>query len=62
MSSLIFAIITQVDGLDDQRREELGHKLVMRCRGLKETTVKYKKYVVNGKLFCTLAHDVGRRT
>ncbi|XP_062145091.1 uncharacterized protein LOC133852365 [Alnus glutinosa] len=51
-----------VDGLDDQRREELGHKLVMRCRGLKETAVKYNRYVVNGKLFRTLAHDVGRRT
>jgi hypothetical protein len=43
--------------LDDQRREELGHKLVMHCRGLKETAVKYNRYV-----FRTLAHDVGRRT
>jgi hypothetical protein len=34
----------------------------MRCRGLNETTVKYNRYVVNGKLFRTLAHDVGRRT
>jgi hypothetical protein len=40
----------------------LGHKLVMRCRRLKETAVKYNRYMVNGKLFCTLAHDVGRRT
>jgi hypothetical protein len=40
----------------------LGHKLVMRCRRLKETAVKYNNYVVNGKLFHTLAHDVGRRT
>jgi hypothetical protein len=39
----------------------LGHKLVMRCRWLKETVVKYNRYVVNGKLFRTLAHDVGRR-
>jgi hypothetical protein len=34
----------------------------MRCRELKETAVKYNRYVVNGKLFCTLAHDVRRRT
>jgi len=40
----------------------LGHKLVMNCREVKETAVKYNRYVVNGKLFCTLAHDVGRRT
>jgi hypothetical protein len=46
--------------LDDQRREELGHKLVMHCRGLKETAVKYNRYVVNGKLFRALALDVRR--
>jgi hypothetical protein len=40
----------------------LGHKLVMHCRGLKETAVKYNRYVANGKLFRTLAYDVGRRT
>jgi hypothetical protein len=40
----------------------LGHKLVMHCRALKKTAVKYNRYVVNGKLFRTLAHDVGRRT
>jgi hypothetical protein len=34
----------------------------MRCRELKETTIKYNRYVVNGKLFRKLAHDVGRRT
>jgi hypothetical protein len=34
----------------------------MHCRGLKETVVKYNRYVVNGKLFRTLAHDMGRRT
>jgi len=32
----------------------------MRCRGLKETAVKYNRYVVNGKLLRTLAHDVRR--
>jgi hypothetical protein len=40
----------------------LDHKLVIRCRWLKETAVKYNRYVINGKLLCTLAHDVGRRT
>jgi hypothetical protein len=39
----------------------LGQKLVMYCKGRKETTIKYNRYVVNGKLFRTLAHDVGRR-
>jgi hypothetical protein len=34
----------------------------MNCREVKERTVKYNRYVVNGKLFRTLAHDVGRRT
>jgi hypothetical protein len=34
----------------------------MRCRGLKETVVKYNRYVVNEKLFSTLAYDVGMRT
>jgi hypothetical protein len=40
---------------------EMGEKLVMHCRGPRETTVKYNKYVVNGKLFLTLAFDVGKR-
>jgi len=34
----------------------------MHCRWLKETSVKYNRYVVIGKLFRTLAHDVGMRT
>jgi hypothetical protein len=34
----------------------------MHCRWLKETAVKYNRYVINGKLFRTLAHDAGRRT
>jgi len=62
MWSLIFEIITKVDGLNDQRREELGHKLVICCRRLKEIAVKYNRYAVNEKLFRMLAHDVGRRT
>jgi hypothetical protein len=34
----------------------------MHCRGSKETAIRYNRYVVNGKLFCTLAYDVGKRT
>jgi hypothetical protein len=34
----------------------------MDCGGLKETAVKYNRYVVNGKLFRMLTYDVGRRT
>lgn len=37
-------------------------KLVMHCSGPKETTVRYNKYVVNSKLFQTVAHDAGKRT
>jgi hypothetical protein len=40
----------------------MGHKLIMHCRGPKETAIKYNKYVVNDKLFCTIAHDVRMRT
>jgi hypothetical protein len=48
--------------LDDQRRNEMGDKLVMHYKGLSETTVRYDKYVVNGKLFRTLVFDVRKRT
>jgi hypothetical protein len=40
----------------------MGDKLVMHCRGSKETAVRYNKYVVNGKLFRTLKYDAGKRT
>jgi hypothetical protein len=40
--------------LDDQCRTETSEKLVMHCRGPKETAVRYNKYVVNGKLFRTV--------
>jgi len=48
--------------LDDQRRMEMTKKLVMHCRGPKETVVRYNRYMVNGKLFRTVAHDAGKRT
>jgi hypothetical protein len=34
----------------------------MHCRGPKETTVRYNRYMVNSKLFRTVAHDAGKRT
>jgi hypothetical protein len=37
-------------------------KLVMHCRGSKETAIRYNRYVVNGKLFRTQTHDAGKRT
>jgi hypothetical protein len=40
----------------------MGEKLVMHCRGPRETAVRYNKYVVNGKLFRTVAFDVEKRT
>jgi hypothetical protein len=48
--------------VDDRGRKEMGDKLVMHCRGPKETAIKYNRYVVNGKLFCTQAHDARKRT
>jgi hypothetical protein len=48
--------------LDDQCRTKMTKKLVMYCRGPNETTVRYNMYVVNGKLFRTVAQDAGKRT
>jgi hypothetical protein len=48
--------------VDDRGRKEMGDKLVMHCRGPKETAIRYNRYVVNGKLFRTRAHDAGKRT
>jgi hypothetical protein len=39
----------------------MGEKLVMYCRGPKETTVKYNRYVVNRKLFYTFVIDIEKR-
>jgi hypothetical protein len=43
--------------VDDRGRKEMGDKLVMHCRGPKETAIRYNRYVVNGKLFRTQTHD-----
>jgi hypothetical protein len=40
----------------------MGDKLVMHYRVPKEIEVRYNRYVVNGKLFHTLALDVRKRT
>jgi hypothetical protein len=37
----------------------MGEKLVMHCRG---PMVHYNIYVVNDNLFCTIAHDVRKRS
>jgi len=58
----LYVIYSQVDQLDDRRRKEIGNKLIMHCRGPKEIAIRYNRYMVNGKLFHTLAHDVGKRT
>jgi hypothetical protein len=34
----------------------------MHCREPKETAFRYNKYIVNGKLFCTIAYDARKRT
>lgn len=40
----------------------MGEKLVMHCRGPMEIASRFNRYVVNGKMFHTVAHDVGKRT
>jgi hypothetical protein len=42
--------------------KEMGEKLVMHCKGPMVSAVQYNRYVVNGKLFRTIAHDVGKRS
>jgi hypothetical protein len=41
---------------------EIGEKLVMHCRGPMVSAVQYNRYVVNGKLFRTIAYDVGKKS
>jgi hypothetical protein len=48
--------------MDQTRRTELGDKLVWHSKGLVETALEYNRYVVNGKLFHTLAQDEGKTT
>jgi hypothetical protein len=39
----------------------MGEKLVMHSRGPMVSAIQYNIYVVNGKLFLTIAHDMGKR-
>jgi hypothetical protein len=55
-------LCSQVDHLDDRQRMALGEKLVMHCRGPMVSAIEYNRYVVNGKLFRTIAYDVRRRS
>ena len=57
----LYIIYSQVDRVDDQRRNEIGDKLIVHCKGPREIAIRYNKYVVNGKLFRTLAFNVGKR-
>jgi hypothetical protein len=61
-SVLVTTVFLDVELWDLVCRLYLVLWLVMHCRGPKEIVVKYKMYVVNGKLFRTLAHDVWMRT
>jgi hypothetical protein len=48
--------------MDQTRITELGDKLVWHSKGPIETAFKYNRYVVNGKLFRTVAQDEGKTT
>jgi hypothetical protein len=48
--------------MNQTRRTELGDKLVWHPQGPIETTLEYNRYVVNEKLFRTLAQDEGKTT
>ena len=48
--------------MDDRQRMAMGEKLVMHSRRPMVSAVQYNRYVVNGKLFHTIAHDVGKRS
>jgi hypothetical protein len=40
----------------------MREKLVMHCKWPMVSAIYYNKYVINGKLFCTIAHDVRKRS
>jgi hypothetical protein len=48
--------------MDQTSRTELGNKLVWHSKGPIETAFKYNRYVLNGKLFCTVVQDEGKTT
>jgi hypothetical protein len=64
MTLNIFIINTksQVNQMDSKCRNELGVKLVCHSKGPIKNALEYNRYVVNGSLFRTLAHDEGKKT
>jgi hypothetical protein len=48
---------SQVDKLAEADRMTLGQKLVSHAKGPMFDAVEYKRYVVNGVLYCTLNVD-----
>ena len=40
----------------------MGEKIVLHCRGLRVSAMKYNRYMVNGMLFRTIAHDVRKKS
>jgi hypothetical protein len=58
----LIVLYSHVDHSGDQRRKEMGEKLVMHCRGPMVSAVHYNRYMVNDKLFHTIAHDVEKRS
>ena len=40
----------------------MGDKLGMHCKRPKNSALQYNRYVFNGNLFSTLAHEVEKRT
>jgi len=48
--------------MNQTHRTELGDKLVWHSKGPIEMSFEYNRYVVNGKLFRTVAKDEGKTT
>lgn len=48
--------------MDQTHKTELGDKLVWHSKGPVEMALEYNRYVVNDKLFQTMAQDEGKTT
>lgn len=48
--------------MDEVHRNYLGSKLVWHAKGPMQSAVSFNRYVTNGMMFQTLAHDIGKRT
>jgi hypothetical protein len=58
----MFIFIMLAGRLFGRLTEAMGDKLVMHSRGSMVSMVQYNIYVVNGKLFRTIAHDVRKKS